>query len=51
MIGGIRLTLSELMRALQDLGVFVVVVLLAYAVYKVTLLIDAISNKIKGEKD
>ncbi len=45
------MTLTELMRILQDFGVFVVVVLLAYAVYKVAVLIDVISNKIKGEKD
>lgn len=51
MIGGVRLTLTELMRVLQDLGIFVVVILLAYVVYKIGILIEVISNKIKGEKD
>ena len=51
MIRGVRLTLTELMRVLQDLGIFVVVILLAYVVYKIGILIEVISNKIKGEKD
>jgi len=39
------------MRVLQDFGTFVVIILLAYAVYKVAILIDVIGKKIKGEKD
>ena len=39
------------MRVLQDLGIFVVIILVAYVVYKIGILIEAISNKIKGEKD
>jgi len=51
MIGGfVKLTLTELMRVLQDFGIFVVVILLAYVVYKVGTMIEAITNKIK-EKD
>jgi len=39
------------MRVLQDFGTFVVIILLAYAVYKAAILIDVIGQKIKGEKD
>jgi len=45
------LTLAELVRILQDFGIFVVVILLAYVVYKIGILIEVITNKIKGEKD
>lgn len=45
------MTLTELTQVLQDLGIFVVVILLAYVVYKIGILIEVISNKIKGEKD
>lgn len=38
------------MRVLQDFGVFVVIILLSYAVYKAAILIDALGEKIKGEK-
>ncbi len=38
------------MRVLQDLGVFIVVILLAYVVYKIATLLEVISNRIKGEK-
>lgn len=51
MIGGNRLTLAELMKVLQDFGVFVVIILLAYVVYKVALLIEVLSKKIKEEKN
>jgi hypothetical protein len=51
MIGGVRLTLTELMQVLQDLGILVVTILVAYVVYKIGILIEVISNKIKGEKD
>jgi len=47
----LKLTLTELMRVLQDFGTFVVIVLLAYAVYRTATLLEVISNKIKGEKD
>jgi hypothetical protein len=46
-----RLTLSELMRLLHDFGAFIVIILLAYVVYKTALLLEAISEKIKGEKE
>lgn len=39
------------MRVLQDFGTFVVIILLAYVVYKTAMLLEVISNKIKGEKD
>jgi len=39
------------MRVLQDLGIFVVIILVAYVVYRIGTLIEVISNKIKGEKD
>ena len=52
MIGGIvKLSLTELMRVLQDFGTFIVIILLAYVVYKVAILLEAMSDKIKGEKD
>jgi len=45
-----KLSLTELMRVLQDLGVFIVVILIAYVVYKIATLLEVISTKIKGEK-
>jgi len=45
------LTLTEIVRVLQDLGAFIVIILLAYVVYKIGNLIEVISQKIKGEKD
>lgn len=39
------------MRVLQDLGAFIVFVLLAYVVYKIGILIEVISERIKGEKE
>ena len=45
------MSLAELIRALQDFGIFIVIILLAYVVYKVGILIEVISKKIKGEKD
>lgn len=45
-----KLSLAELMRALQDFGTFIVIILLAYVVYKVATLLEVISNKIKVEK-
>jgi hypothetical protein len=38
------------MRALQDFGTFIVIILLAYVVYKAALLLEAMSDKIKAEK-
>jgi len=38
------------MRVLQDFGIFIIIILLAYVVYKISLLIEEISKKIK-EKD
>jgi len=45
------MTLPELVRLLQDFGVFVVVTLLAYVVYGIGVLVEVITNKIRGEKD
>jgi hypothetical protein len=45
-----ELTLSELMRLLQDLGTLVVIILLAYVVYKIAILIEVMSDRIKGER-
>ena len=44
------MTLTELMRALQDFGIFIIIILLAYVVYKISILIEEISKKIR-EKD
>jgi hypothetical protein len=44
------LTPTELMRVLQDFGIFIIIILLAYVVYKISILIEEISKKIK-EKD
>jgi hypothetical protein len=46
-----KLTLSELMRLLHDFGAFIVIILLAYVVYKTALLLEAIGEKIKGAKE
>ncbi|UCE16546.1 MAG: hypothetical protein JSV12_02745 [Candidatus Bathyarchaeota archaeon] len=45
------MTLTELMRVLQDFGTFIVIILLAYVVYKTATLLEVISDKIKGEKN
>ncbi|MFQ6064626.1 MAG: hypothetical protein ACE5L6_04040 [Candidatus Bathyarchaeia archaeon] len=45
------MTLTELMKVLQDFGIFIVIILLAYVVYKIAILIEEISRKIKTEKD
>jgi Na+-transporting methylmalonyl-CoA/oxaloacetate decarboxylase gamma subunit len=45
------MSLTELMRVLQDFGIFVVIILLAYVIYKIGILIEVISKKIKGEKE
>ena len=39
------------MKMLQDFGVFVVIILLAYVVYKVGILIEVISKRIRAERD
>ena len=50
--GKLALTeITELMRMLQDFGTFIVIILLAYVVYKAAILLEVMSNKIKGEKD
>ena len=46
-----KVTLSELMRLLQDFGVFVIIILLAYVVYKIGILIEVMGNKLRGEKE
>ena len=38
------------MRILQDLGAFIVFILLAYVIYRTGILIEVMSDKIKGEK-
>ena len=45
------LTLTELMRALQDFGIFIVIILLAYVVYRIAILVEVMSKKIQGEKN
>ena len=45
------MTLTELMRLLHDFGIFIVIILLAYVVFKIGILIEVISKKAKGEKD
>ncbi|UCG45604.1 MAG: hypothetical protein JSV58_02130 [Candidatus Bathyarchaeota archaeon] len=45
------MTLTELMRVLQDFGIFIIIILLSYVVYKVAILFDVLSEKIKGEKN
>jgi len=45
------MSLTEIMSALQDFGIFIVIILLAYVVYKAGILLEAMSNKIKGEKN
>lgn len=45
------MTLTELMRALQDFGIFVVIILLAYVVYRIAILVEVMSKKIQGEKN
>jgi len=44
------LTLTELMRVLEDFGTFIVIILLAYVVYRIATLLEVITSKIKGEK-
>jgi len=45
------LSLTEIIEALQDFGIFIVIILLAYVVYKAAILLEAMSDKIKAEKD
>ncbi|MEM2912382.1 MAG: hypothetical protein QW146_07755 [Candidatus Bathyarchaeia archaeon] len=42
------MSLSELIKILQDIGVVVIIVLLAYVVYKIGVLVDTISDKMKS---
>jgi len=44
------MTLSELVRMLGDIAEIAVTILLAYVIYKVATLVDALGGKIKGEK-
>jgi len=46
----VKLSLTEIVRALQDFATFIVIVLLAYVVYRTATLLEAIGNKIRGEK-
>ena len=45
------MSLTEIIEALQDFGIFIVIILLAYVVYKAAILLEAMSDKIKAEKD
>ena len=45
------MSLHELMRLLQDFGAFIVIVLLAYVVYKVATLIEVMGDKLRREKE
>jgi len=38
------------MRVLEDFGTFIVIILLAYVVYRIATLLEVITSKIKGEK-
>ena len=42
-----KVTLSELMRLLQDFGVFLIIILLAYVVYKVGVLIEVMGSRLR----
>jgi len=44
------LSLSELVRMLADFAEIAVTILVAYVVYKIAALIDALNVKIKGDK-
>lgn len=45
-----KVTLSELMRLLQDFGVFVIIILLAYVVYKIGILIEVMGSKLREKE-
>jgi hypothetical protein len=45
------LTLSELVKMLEDFADVAVTILLTYVVYKIAMLIDTVNGKIKGEKN
>jgi hypothetical protein len=44
------MTLSELVKMIEDFAEIAVTILLAYAVYKIATLIDVLSGKIKKGK-
>jgi len=44
------LTLNELIRALGDLAEVAVTILLAYVVYKIAILVDTLSYKVKEDR-
>jgi hypothetical protein len=44
-----RMSLSDITRMLSDLADVAVTILLAYAVYKISKLIETIEGKIKGQ--
>ncbi|MGB9134441.1 MAG: hypothetical protein WCC63_02480 [Candidatus Bathyarchaeia archaeon] len=45
------MTLAELMRLLQDFGIFVIIILLAYVVYKIGMLIDTMGKRLRNEEE
>jgi len=45
------MSLHELMRLLQDFGTFVIIVLLAYVVYKIAILVEVMGDKLRRKKE
>jgi len=41
------MSLAELVEVLQDLGILVAIVLIAYLIYKIGILVEAITKKLK----
>ena len=41
------MSLAELVEVLQDLGILVAIVLIAYLIYKIGILVEAITEKLK----
>jgi hypothetical protein len=44
------MTLTELLRTISDIAEIAVTVMLAYVVYRVAILLESLSSKVKGEK-
>lgn len=44
------MSLSELLRMMSDVAEIAVTVMLAYVVYRVAILLETLSSKVKGEK-
>jgi len=41
------MSLAELVEVLQDLGILVAIILIAYLIYKIGILVEAITKKLK----